>query len=253
MPEEFAKQISGFKSFDDAVDALEHQLISKYGQSGFAFWAFPTEAFNRKSRKLNPQNYPAHVTFRGPSYLKVAELLYMSHQSYSGDETMIASCERTEPFSSKEILKGNSKGKNGGFDILGFFDRFKITGDWFFPFHTSGKYQVLWTFKLGGNQTEGIDSDQLAKMKLLAARFIIAVSEYNITNKADLSDPKMSAREYQCLSLIARGLSNDEIAGELSISPDTVKFHVSKVMRKLGANNRTDTIAKAARSGWLTN
>jgi DNA-binding NarL/FixJ family response regulator len=50
----------------------------------------------------------------------------------------------------------------------------------------------------------------------------------------------LTARQYDVLRLIARGMSNKQIADELGIEPGTVKIHVNAVMRKLGAANRTD-------------
>jgi len=49
----------------------------------------------------------------------------------------------------------------------------------------------------------------------------------------------LSAREREVLTMVVQGLSNDEIADRLVISPFTVKNHVSKCISKLGAANRT--------------
>ena len=52
--------------------------------------------------------------------------------------------------------------------------------------------------------------------------------------------------------LVARGLSNAEIATELYISPATAKTHVSRVMMKLGARDRAQLVAFAYESGFVT-
>ncbi len=49
----------------------------------------------------------------------------------------------------------------------------------------------------------------------------------------------LTPRESEVLQLIARGLSNSEIASELFISRHTVKNHVSNIYKKLGENDRT--------------
>ncbi|HEX8134336.1 MAG TPA: LuxR C-terminal-related transcriptional regulator, partial [Actinomycetes bacterium] len=55
----------------------------------------------------------------------------------------------------------------------------------------------------------------------------------------------LTARELEVLGLLAAGRSNQGIAEELVVSLDTVKKHVSRVLDKLGAANRTEAVARA--------
>jgi DNA-binding NarL/FixJ family response regulator len=69
-------------------------------------------------------------------------------------------------------------------------------------------------------------------------------------------DP-LTDREREVLVLVAEGLSNDEIAARLVISPATAKTHVSRTMIKLGARDRAQLVVYAyeaglIRPGWLT-
>lgn len=64
-------------------------------------------------------------------------------------------------------------------------------------------------------------------------------------------EQELTPRELQILTLIAGGRSNKWIAHELAISEDTVKGHVSNVLAKLGANDRTHAVTLAIRRGVI--
>jgi len=61
----------------------------------------------------------------------------------------------------------------------------------------------------------------------------------------------LTDREREVLALLASGLSNREISGRLSITERTVKFHVSAVLSKLGAKNRTQAARLARERGFV--
>jgi DNA-binding NarL/FixJ family response regulator len=61
----------------------------------------------------------------------------------------------------------------------------------------------------------------------------------------------LTPREMAVLHLMARGMPNKEIAAELVITERTVKYHVSSIMGKLGASNRTEAVTLAARRGLI--
>ncbi|GHO69195.1 DNA-binding response regulator [Ktedonobacter sp. SOSP1-52] len=62
---------------------------------------------------------------------------------------------------------------------------------------------------------------------------------------------ELTERELEVLGLLAQGMPNKEIASHLVISERTAKFHVSSIMSKLGATNRTEAVALAAQRGLI--
>ena len=61
----------------------------------------------------------------------------------------------------------------------------------------------------------------------------------------------LSAREMEILQFVARGFSNKEIATELNISRQTVKNHMTAILRKLTVEDRTQAALYALRRGWI--
>jgi DNA-binding NarL/FixJ family response regulator len=61
----------------------------------------------------------------------------------------------------------------------------------------------------------------------------------------------LSPREAEILDHIAQGMANKEVAFALSISEQTVKNHMSSVLRKLAVNDRTQAVVYAVRQGWI--
>ena len=69
--------------------------------------------------------------------------------------------------------------------------------------------------------------------------------------KAPRRSGLLTARERQVLGLVARGRSNKQIARDLAITERTIKFHMTTIFNKLGADNRAQAIAIAAQRGLL--
>lgn len=93
---------------------------------------------------------------------------------------------------------------------------------------------------------------QPSVMKRLVETFVAAnasasskaISEQHMQTLKELTD-----RELEILKLVSQGLSNDEIAKKLFISPATVKTHIARIMAKTGAHDRAQLVVFAYQSG----
>ncbi len=87
---------------------------------------------------------------------------------------------------------------------------------------------------------------------LLAPEVTRAVIAAAVLPKAETADPPpgLTEREAEVLALVARGLTNDEIAAHLFLGRATVKTHVSNVLAKLGLRDRVQAVVYAHENGW---
>jgi DNA-binding NarL/FixJ family response regulator len=81
---------------------------------------------------------------------------------------------------------------------------------------------------------------------VVASRLLRQMSEEDAATAGIRS---LTARELDVLRLLMQGMQNKEIARELVVTERTVKFHVSSILTKLGAGNRTEAVAIATKQG----
>jgi DNA-binding NarL/FixJ family response regulator len=91
----------------------------------------------------------------------------------------------------------------------------------------------------------------------LTRRLIAEFASRSRPVAAPASLDELTAREREVFALVASGLSNEEIAARLFVSPSTAKTHVARIMLKLGAQSRAQLVVLAyetglVRPGWVS-
>jgi two-component system, NarL family, nitrate/nitrite response regulator NarL len=100
-------------------------------------------------------------------------------------------------------------------------------------------------------------SAEALRVAVLGVTAGLDVRDPSFEGEADIRGEKLeggeilTARENEVLQLLAEGLANKAIARRLGIRETTVKFHVNSILAKLGAQSRTEAVARAARQGLV--
>ncbi|MBV9623282.1 MAG: response regulator transcription factor [Acidobacteria bacterium] len=123
---------------------------------------------------------------------------------------------------------------------------------------------VLWVGQAadGGAAARGMfghvpEDASLAQIRAAAAALAVGLQikpredrSYAEESEFTMLDP-LTDRELEVLNLVAEGFPNREIARRLRVSPNTIKFHVSSIIGKLGASSRTEAVTLGLRHGLI--
>ncbi len=96
---------------------------------------------------------------------------------------------------------------------------------------------------------QGLEQGEAAMTRRMAARLMKGMAD--MAQRPEQAAPSLTPRELELLQLVAEGLSNRAIGQRLSISENTVKYHMKHVLQKLGAQNRTEAVSIALRAGLI--
>jgi NarL family two-component system response regulator LiaR len=100
------------------------------------------------------------------------------------------------------------------------------------------------------------DDDEVIRAIRAAAagQRVIALEATNALVASALTRPAsdvLTEREVEVLRLMAKGMSNQEIATKLFLALPTVKFHITNILSKMGMGNRTEAVLAAIRMKWV--
>ena len=94
---------------------------------------------------------------------------------------------------------------------------------------------------------EGLKQGEAAMTRKTTMQLMKAVAASRQQSHPD----DLTRRERELLRLVADGMSNKAIAQQLSVSENTVKYHMKNILQKMGAQNRTEAVTQAVKAGLL--
>lgn len=159
-------------------------------------------------------------------------------------DILLIDLEESEPANSLAMIRQLS----ANVPVIGFFDHpspIQLHG-----FLQAGIHALLPVGVTRNELTAAIQA-VAGGLVVLAKEFAQVLSE-GLPEVSDEEEPlieSLTPREQQVLAMVAAGLANKEIADRLQISEHTVKFHISSIMGKLGASNRTEAVTRGIRRG----
>ena len=95
-------------------------------------------------------------------------------------------------------------------------------------------------------------NESLTAKPRLAEQVLSQFQEPSWLGEAESFISPLTLREKEVLKCITQGYANKQIANEFDISDQTIKNHVSSILRKLNANSRTDAVVIAAKQGLIS-
>jgi len=103
------------------------------------------------------------------------------------------------------------------------------------------------------------DQEWLGFLEAMASEAAIAIDkaamhsklEAGLPARAHNPPPDLSLLEMEILGYLVEGIPNKRIAAKVHLSQNTIKFHVHKILQKLGAANRTELARRATQEGWF--
>ena len=100
---------------------------------------------------------------------------------------------------------------------------------------------------------EHVITESLLTKPRVAERVLKQFQDLSLAGMAmeSLAAP-ITSREMEVLSYVARGYGNKQIAHTLNICEQTIKHHITSILRKLDANDRTHAVVLAIRHGWIS-
>ena len=186
--------------------------------------------------------------FYATNYLDEEPWGYFPNGWSDQNEVLAAMMQRTRPIDYVEFVRALPVSPTS---LLhrGIMKLWNVTHAWLVPLNTPHFVQFVTVYMINGNQND-FDSTRETVFGLSAVLMDRLIEIHEDPANPQQGPLKLSDREAACLKAIARGLTNAQIADELGVSQNTVRFHLKNLFVKLGVSNRSEAAVAGLRLGY---
>lgn len=189
-------------------------------------------------------------------YLDVSPTLNCIAEVSSGDEALAVCAENPPDVILMDMLMPGMDGPTATRLVLDRYPWIKVIA--LTSFHDPDLVQRAITAGASGYLLKSVSMSDLtaAIESVVGGRAVLAPEAAQALVKVTRRESRMvehdlTQRERETLALLVQGLTNAEIAERMDISQYTARFHVSNILTKLGAENRTDAVRLALEQGLV--
>ena len=179
--------------------------------------------------------------------------------SWPADDPVTAHLSRSSaPFDYLELLRQSPKTASVLLQ-LGVLKTYGVRKAWLIPCNTLGR--LRWVTVYSTEKRADLEEVFAATRDTLVSLALPLVDRLDAMHDEERSRStiavvekvpvELTEQEHACLGRVARGMKNAEIAEQLDIAEATVRFHLKKVYRKIGASNRAEATAFAISNGFV--
>lgn len=230
----------------DALRDLFSATIKEIGYGGFDAWCLQEGTINNPKQPGNFVVFDYNLNLVPEYVLKIF---------LTTDPVMPEIGKRSSPFDFVRFLEGSAKNSSVKWQLR-MLKLFNVHHAWLTPANTVGANRGV-TCYITGKSQEVLHRFENTRIpiQLISCEFMEHLARVNasrqITKISNLTPPKLSTRELDCLQWTARGKTNAEIAEILEISQNTVRFHLKNIFTKFDVNTRSNAVLLGIKFGMI--
>jgi len=246
-------RLGGVNSVDALCD-LFAEIIGELGYAGFDAWSLKSGTIDNTAQGCNflVKNYGIGVSHKYTDR-------YIRDGWLQMDPVVAEMSRVSSPFEYIEFLQSAKKNSSVLWQLTT-MKLFSVKRAWLVPLNTVGYLRGMTAYTRGN---KNCTAEQFAashdEIHLMCVKFMarcVELHEVPIPVPVDLAATdidlaKITRREIDCLHWTARGKTNLEIGGILSVSENTVRYHMKNAFKKLDVKTRARAVTKALNVGII--